>query len=75
MIYLKSYSKPFSLLFVLLLLTGNRLFAQVELPTPVIDSNELALKYMKEQRKKWGLQMPAAGAPAAATHSPARRRR
>ena len=35
-------------------MTGTRLFAQVELPAPVIDSNELALKFMKEQRKKWG---------------------
>jgi hypothetical protein len=54
MIYLKSYRKRFSFILFLLLLTGGRLFAQVELPTPVIDSNELALKYMKEQRKKWG---------------------
>ncbi|MCY7309475.1 MAG: DUF4294 domain-containing protein [Chitinophagaceae bacterium] len=35
-------------------MAGNSLFAQIELPVPVIDSNELALKYMKEQRKKWG---------------------
>lgn len=34
---------------------GTRLLAQVELPPPVIDSNELALKFMKEQRKKWGV--------------------
>ena len=54
MIYLKSNSKPLSLMLFLLLLTGGSLFAQVELPAPVIDSNELALKYMKEQRKKWG---------------------
>jgi len=33
---------------------GSQLLAQVELPVPVVDSNELALKYMKEQRKKWG---------------------
>ena len=54
MIYLKSYSKRFSFVLSLLLLTGSHLFAQIELPAPVIDSNELALKYMKEQRKKWG---------------------
>lgn len=51
-------SKPVSytkiVLFTLLLLMGGRLAAQVDLPVPVIDSNELALKYMKEQRKKWG---------------------
>lgn len=34
---------------------GTRLLAQVVLPPPVIDSNELALKFMKEQRKKWGV--------------------
>jgi len=54
MIYLKSYSKPFTSIVFLLLVAGNSLFAQIELPLPVIDSNELALKYMKEQRKKWG---------------------
>ena len=54
MIYLKSYRKRVQLIFSLLLIAGNHLFAQVELPIPVIDSNELALKFMKEQRKKWG---------------------
>ena len=54
MIYLKSYSKPFTFIVLLLLMAVNSLFAQIELPAPVIDSNELALKYMKEQRKKWG---------------------
>lgn len=54
MIFLKSYCKRFSFIFFLFLLTGGSLFSQVELPIPVIDSNELALKYMKEQRKKWG---------------------
>jgi Domain of unknown function (DUF4294) len=50
-----SYTKRLKLILSLLLLTGSHLlFAQVELPTPVIDSNELALKYMKDQRKKWG---------------------
>ncbi|MCX6319927.1 MAG: DUF4294 domain-containing protein [Bacteroidetes bacterium] len=28
--------------------------AQIDLPPPVIDSTELALKMMKDQRKKWG---------------------
>lgn len=37
----------------LLFITGNTVIAQVDLP-PVIDSTELALRYMKEQRKKWG---------------------
>ena len=54
MIYLKSYSKPFTFIVLLLLMAVNSLFAQIEFPVPVIDSNELALKYMKEQRKKWG---------------------
>lgn len=50
----RSYSKELSLVLILLLVTGTHLFSQVELPQPVIDSNELALQYMKEQRKKWG---------------------
>jgi len=50
----RSYSKELSLVIVLLLVTGSHLFSQVELPQPVIDSNEVALQYMKEQRKKWG---------------------
>jgi hypothetical protein len=54
MIFFKSYFKRFSVIFFLFLLTGGPLFSQVELPIPVIDSNELAIKYMKEQRKKWG---------------------
>ena len=54
MFHFGSYSKQVTLILPLLLLVGNFLFAQVELPTPVIDSNELALKYMKEQRLKWG---------------------
>ncbi|MDZ4794655.1 MAG: DUF4294 domain-containing protein [Bacteroidota bacterium] len=49
-----SYRKRLKLLLSLLLLMGSQLLAQVELPVPVVDSNELALKYMKEQRKKWG---------------------
>lgn len=35
-------------------MTGGRLFAQVDLPEPIIDSNYYALQLMKEQRKKWG---------------------
>jgi len=54
MIYLESYRKRFTIILLLLLLAGSQSFAQVELPTPIVDSNELALKYMKEQRKKWG---------------------
>lgn len=51
----KSIIKRFSFILSFLVMTGTRLFAQVELPPPVIDSNELALKFMKEQRKKWGV--------------------
>jgi Domain of unknown function (DUF4294) len=49
-----TYKKQFKLLLLLLIATGNQLFAQIELPPPVVDSTELALQYMKEQRKKWG---------------------
>jgi Domain of unknown function (DUF4294) len=49
-----TYNKQINLLLVMLLLTGGSVFAQIDLPAPVIDSTELALKYMKEQRKKWG---------------------
>lgn len=49
----RSYNKLFGLS-LLILLMSSRLLAQVDLPVPVIDSSELALKYMKEQRKKWG---------------------
>lgn len=51
----KSIIKRFFFILSFLVMTGTRLFAQVELPPPVIDSNELALKFMKEQRKKWGV--------------------
>jgi hypothetical protein len=54
MTYSVSNSKRLKLILSFLLLTGSYAFAQIELPAPVIDSNELALKYMKEQRKKWG---------------------
>ncbi len=45
---------PLKIFLPVLLLFNGGLFAQVELPAPVFDSTELALKYMKEQRKKWG---------------------
>lgn len=51
----QSYIKRLSFILSFLLMMGIRLVAQVELPAPVIDSNELALKFMKEQRKKWGV--------------------
>jgi hypothetical protein len=38
----------------LLFAGAGKLLAQVDLPVPVLDSNQLALQYMKEQRKKWG---------------------
>ena len=43
-----------NLLLVFLLILGGQLFAQVDLPEPIIDSNYYALQLMKEQRKKWG---------------------
>jgi len=46
--------KRLKLLLPFLLLMGSDLVAQVILPAPVIDSNQLALQLMKEQRKKWG---------------------
>lgn len=48
---LKKYCK---LLLVFLFISGGRLYAQVNLPEPLIDSNYYALQLMKEQRKKWG---------------------
>ncbi len=47
-------SKYCKLLLCCLMVTGRHLFAQIDLPAPVIDSNQLALELMKEQRKKWG---------------------
>lgn len=41
-------------LLALFLCIGLHGFAQTDLPEPAVDSSELALKYMKEQRKKWG---------------------
>lgn len=46
--------KYYKLLFVGLFISGGQLFAQVDLPEPIIDSNYYALQLMKEQRKKWG---------------------
>ena len=46
--------KKFTLLLCSTLFISNYLIAQIELPPVVIDSNELALNLMKEQRKKWG---------------------
>ena len=54
MTYCGSNNKRLKFILSFLFLTGSYAFAQVELPAPVTDSNELALKYMKEQRKKWG---------------------
>ena len=51
MLRLKKYCK---LLLVFLFISGGRLYAQVDLPEPLIDSNYYALQLMKEQRKKWG---------------------
>ena len=48
------HNKRLNLTLPLLLLVTGSLFAQVELPPPVLDSTEYALKLMKEQRKKWG---------------------
>ncbi len=50
----KIYRTGRSLLFVILLLGSGRVLAQVQLPEPATDSSEWALKYMKEQRLKWG---------------------
>lgn len=41
-------------LLIALLFKAGVLHAQVDLPAPAVDSNEIALQYMKEQRKKWG---------------------
>ncbi len=48
------YSKQLKLILPLFLLGAGNLFAQIELPVPVADSTEAALRLMKEQRKKWG---------------------
>jgi Domain of unknown function (DUF4294) len=54
MFYSKPGNRKIKLILPLLLWAGSNLFAQVDLPIPAIDSNELALQYMKQQRKKWG---------------------
>jgi hypothetical protein len=46
--------KRFSIIFLLLVAGGMSLHAQEEIPEPVPDSTDIALQYMKEQRKKWG---------------------
>ncbi len=51
MLRLKKYC---NLLLAILFISGGSLFAQVDLPEPIIDSNYYALQLMKEQRKKWG---------------------
>ncbi len=48
---IRKYSK---ILLVVLLFSGGHLSAQIGLPAPIIDSNEIALQLMKEQKKKWG---------------------
>ncbi|HQW44217.1 MAG: DUF4294 domain-containing protein [Chitinophagaceae bacterium] len=54
MLRFRSYFNRCKFLLPLFILATNNLFAQVELPTPVADSTEAALRLMKEQRKKWG---------------------
>ena len=48
------YSKRLKLLPVFLLLSASRLFAQVDSLPVITDSSEYALRFMKEQAKKWG---------------------
>src|SRR5688500_13512764 len=48
------YRKPLFLIFFVVLTTGGKSWAQIENPPAAPDSTESALKYMKEQRKKWG---------------------
>jgi Domain of unknown function (DUF4294) len=44
----------FIVLLMLSLVVANRAAAQIDTLPPYIDSTEIALKLMKEQRKKWG---------------------
>lgn len=46
--------KHYKLLLFIVLVSGGRLAAQIDVPTPVVDSTQYALELMKEQRKKWG---------------------
>ena len=46
--------KYYQLFLFVLLLSGGRLLAQIDLPIPIADSTSYALELMKEQRKKWG---------------------
>ncbi len=48
------YQKNFKLLALFILLSASRLFAQVDSLPVATDSSEYALRYMKEQAKKWG---------------------
>lgn len=50
----RSYIRCLMVLLPLLLVLGGSMYAQVELPLPVVDSTELAKQHMREQRKKWG---------------------
>ena len=54
MFSLFTHSKRLKLLPVFLLLTASRLLAQVDSLPVIIDSSEYALRFMKEQAKKWG---------------------
>lgn len=50
-------SAPYCKLVIILLLfvlAGKPAMAQIDIPPPVFDSTEYALRLMKEQRKKWG---------------------
>jgi hypothetical protein len=48
------HSKRIKLSLAILLLLGNTVWAQVDTVQYATDSSEFALRYMKEQRKKWG---------------------
>jgi hypothetical protein len=50
----RRYGPLSALILVFFLLMGNQLIAQTETPEAAPDSTEMALRLMKEQRKKWG---------------------
>ena len=50
----RSYSRRICSLLPVFLLVSAQVFSQIDLPEPAVDSSEYALKFMKEQRKKWG---------------------
>ena len=54
MFSLFTYSKRLKLLPIFLLLTASRLLAQVDSLPVITDSSEYAIRFMKEQAKKWG---------------------